>query len=57
MEEYAGEPCPWQIGDDCGGAFMMGTIDGGIFQATTGFCNSPGDRDGVSLLLKLVSNF
>ena len=26
MEEYAREPCPWRIIDDCGGAFSMGLI-------------------------------
>ncbi|KAF8793123.1 Mitochondrial import inner membrane like protein [Argiope bruennichi] len=26
MEEYAREPCPWRIVDDCGGAFTMGCI-------------------------------
>uniref|UniRef100_A0A8C9QKR5 Mitochondrial import inner membrane translocase subunit Tim17-B n=1 Tax=Spermophilus dauricus TaxID=99837 RepID=A0A8C9QKR5_SPEDA len=41
MEEYAREPCPWRIVDDCGGAFTMGTIGGGIFQAIKGFQNSP----------------
>ncbi|XP_006982505.1 mitochondrial import inner membrane translocase subunit Tim17-A isoform X1 [Peromyscus maniculatus bairdii] len=41
MEEYAREPCPWRIVDDCGGAFTMGTIGGGIFQAFKGFRNSP----------------
>ncbi|XP_024605431.1 mitochondrial import inner membrane translocase subunit Tim17-A [Neophocaena asiaeorientalis asiaeorientalis] len=33
--------CPWRIVDDCGGAFTMGTIGGGIFQAIKGFRNSP----------------
>ncbi|KAG3262452.1 TIMM17A-like [Ictidomys tridecemlineatus] len=33
MEEYAREPCPWRTVDDCGGAFTMSTIGGGIFQA------------------------
>ena len=28
MEEYAREPCPWRIIDDCGGAFSMGLIGG-----------------------------
>ncbi|KAB0353825.1 hypothetical protein FD755_023481, partial [Muntiacus reevesi] len=32
---------PWRIVDDCGGAFTMGTIGGGIFQAIKGFRNSP----------------
>ncbi|KAL1775813.1 mitochondrial import inner membrane translocase subunit Tim17-A [Sigmodon hispidus] len=41
MEEYAREPCPWRIVDDCGGAFTIGTIGGGIFQAFKGFRNSP----------------
>ncbi|KAG9333776.1 hypothetical protein JZ751_010219 [Albula glossodonta] len=41
MEEYAREPCPWRIVDDCGGAFTMGAIGGGIFQAVKGFRNSP----------------
>ncbi|KAG9493190.1 mitochondrial import inner membrane translocase subunit Tim17-A [Eleutherodactylus coqui] len=41
MEEYTREPCPWRIVDDCGGAFTMGIIGGGIFQAIKGFRNSP----------------
>jgi len=41
MEEYAREPCPWRIVDDCGGAFTMGAIGGSIFQAIKGFRNSP----------------
>ncbi|OCT91943.1 hypothetical protein XELAEV_18015000mg [Xenopus laevis] len=41
MEEYTREPCPWRIVDDCGGAFTMGMIGGGIFQAIKGFRNSP----------------
>lgn len=45
MEEYAREPCPWRIVDDCGGAFTMGAIGGGLFQAVRGFRNSP---SGVS---------
>ncbi|TST85777.1 Cysteine desulfurase, mitochondrial [Bagarius yarrelli] len=32
---------PWRIVDDCGGAFTMGAIGGGIFQAVKGFRNSP----------------
>ncbi|KAF1564081.1 Mitochondrial import inner membrane translocase subunit Tim17-A, partial [Aptenodytes patagonicus] len=32
---------PWRIIDDCGGAFTMGAIGGGIFQAIKGFRNSP----------------
>ncbi|XP_063136121.1 mitochondrial import inner membrane translocase subunit Tim17-B isoform X1 [Rattus norvegicus] len=41
MEEYAREPCPWRIVDDCGGAFTMGVIGGGVFQAVKGFRNAP----------------
>ncbi|TNN73249.1 Mitochondrial import inner membrane translocase subunit Tim17-B [Liparis tanakae] len=32
---------PWRIVDDCGGAFTMGAIGGGVFQAITGFRNAP----------------
>ncbi|XP_046683856.1 mitochondrial import inner membrane translocase subunit Tim17-B-like [Homalodisca vitripennis] len=41
MEEYTREPCPWRIVDDCGGAFTMGLIGGGVFQAIKGFRNAP----------------
>ncbi|XP_060931241.1 mitochondrial import inner membrane translocase subunit Tim17-B isoform X1 [Limanda limanda] len=41
MEEYAREPCPWRIVDDCGGAFTMGAIGGGVFQSMKGFRNAP----------------
>jgi len=41
MEEYAREPCPWRIVDDCGGAFAMGAIGGSLFQAIKGFRNAP----------------
>ncbi|TRZ03691.1 hypothetical protein DNTS_017694, partial [Danionella cerebrum] len=32
---------PWRIVDDCGGAFTMGAIGGGIFQTVKGFRNAP----------------
>uniref|UniRef100_A0A8C5PE71 Translocase of inner mitochondrial membrane 17B n=1 Tax=Leptobrachium leishanense TaxID=445787 RepID=A0A8C5PE71_9ANUR len=32
---------PWRIVDDCGGAFTMGLIGGGVFQAIKGFRNAP----------------
>ncbi|XP_067408485.1 mitochondrial import inner membrane translocase subunit Tim17-B isoform X1 [Emydura macquarii macquarii] len=32
---------PWRIVDDCGGAFTMGMIGGGVFQAIKGFRNAP----------------
>ncbi|XP_065352160.1 mitochondrial import inner membrane translocase subunit Tim17-B-like [Cloeon dipterum] len=41
MEEYAREPCPWRIVDDCGGAFTMGCIGGAVFQSIKGFRNAP----------------
>lgn len=41
MEEYTREPCPWRIVDDCGGAFTMGLIGGGVFQTVKGFRNAP----------------
>ncbi|KAK0087531.1 hypothetical protein PV325_000781 [Microctonus aethiopoides] len=41
MEEYTREPCPWRIVDDSGGAFAMGAIAGGMFQAFKGFRNAP----------------
>ncbi|XP_022363603.1 mitochondrial import inner membrane translocase subunit Tim17-B isoform X2 [Enhydra lutris kenyoni] len=34
-------PGPWRIVDDCGGAFTMGVIGGGVFQAIKGFRNAP----------------
>jgi len=41
MEEYAREPCPWRIIDDCGGAFSMGLIGGSIFNGIGGARNAP----------------
>lgn len=41
MDEYTREPCPWRIIDDCGGAFTMGLIGGGVFQSIKGFRNAP----------------
>ena len=32
---------PFRIVDDCGGAFTMGIIGGGVFQAVKGFRNAP----------------
>uniref|UniRef100_A0A493TKH0 Translocase of inner mitochondrial membrane 17B n=1 Tax=Anas platyrhynchos platyrhynchos TaxID=8840 RepID=A0A493TKH0_ANAPP len=49
MEEYAREPCPWRIVDDCGGAFTMGVIGGGVFQALKGFRNAPGCGRGLGV--------
>ncbi|KAJ8046826.1 Mitochondrial import inner membrane translocase subunit Tim17-B [Holothuria leucospilota] len=41
MEEYAREPCPWRIIDDCGGAFSMGCIGGGLVHSILGARNAP----------------
>lgn len=40
-EEYAREPCPYRIVDDCGGAFAMGAIGGGLFSLMKGWRNAP----------------
>ena len=40
MEEYAREPCPWRIVDDCGGAFAMGAIGGTVFHSIKGMNDS-----------------
>lgn len=44
MEEYAREPCPWRIVDDCGGAFAMGAIGGTVFHSIKGFRNAPAGK-------------
>lgn len=41
MEEYAREPCPMRIVDDCGGAFAMGAIGGSVFHTISGFRHAP----------------
>ncbi|CAD5119417.1 DgyrCDS8030 [Dimorphilus gyrociliatus] len=41
MEEYAREPCPWRIVDDCGGAFSLGIIGGSLLHAFKGWRNAP----------------
>jgi len=41
MEDYAREPCPWRIMEDCGGAFSMGAIGGSVFHGIKGFRNAP----------------
>ena len=34
-------PCPHRIIDDCGGAFGMGCLGGGLFHLIKGMRNSP----------------
>ena len=41
MDQYTREPCPWRIVSDCGGAFTMGIIGGGIFGFGGGVKNAP----------------
>jgi hypothetical protein len=40
-EAYQRDPCPYRILDDCGGAFAMGAIGGGLFSLVKGYRNSP----------------
>lgn len=39
--DYSRDPCPWRILDDCGGAFCLGFIGGGLFSAVGGARNAP----------------
>lgn len=52
--EDAREPCPYRIVDDCGGAFSMGAIGGGLFSAFKGYRHAPpGQRlKGISGAVK-----
>ncbi|XP_016962458.1 probable mitochondrial import inner membrane translocase subunit Tim17 4 [Drosophila biarmipes] len=46
--EYNRQPCPIRIVEDCGCAFVMGTIGGSLFQYLKGFRNAPaGLRRGL----------
>uniref|UniRef100_A0A8C6G849 Uncharacterized protein n=1 Tax=Mus spicilegus TaxID=10103 RepID=A0A8C6G849_MUSSI len=51
MKEYASEPCPCRIVDDCVGAFTMGVIGGGVFQAIKGL-----PVRALTTLLKVLSS-
>ena len=53
--EDAREPCPWRIIDDCGGAFTLGAIGGGLFSAFKGYRHAPaGQRiKGISSAVKV----
>ncbi|XP_020799374.1 probable mitochondrial import inner membrane translocase subunit Tim17 4 [Drosophila serrata] len=39
--DYNRQPCPMRIVEDCGCAFMVGSLGGGLFQFAKGFRNSP----------------
>ncbi|XP_040583452.1 mitochondrial import inner membrane translocase subunit Tim17-A [Lepeophtheirus salmonis] len=39
--EYAREPCPWRVIDDCGGAFTMGLLGGTLFNGIMGARHAP----------------
>ncbi|VDI62013.1 mitochondrial import inner membrane translocase subunit TIM17 [Mytilus galloprovincialis] len=41
MEVLPNRRSPWRIVDDCGGAFSMGCIGGGIFHGIKGMRNAP----------------
>ncbi|KAK3870501.1 hypothetical protein Pcinc_024279 [Petrolisthes cinctipes] len=46
---------PWRIVEDCGGAFALGTIGGGLFQSVNGFQQAPkGLSNRLSGSLKTV---
>uniref|UniRef100_A0A4W2INX1 Uncharacterized protein n=1 Tax=Bos indicus x Bos taurus TaxID=30522 RepID=A0A4W2INX1_BOBOX len=49
MEEYAQEPCPWRIVDDCGRAFTM--AGGGGARFSTIKCGLMRLREGLYLFL------
>lgn len=40
-DQYNREPCPWRIIGDCGGAFSMGILGGGLFNFVGGARNAP----------------
>lgn len=39
--DYTRDPCPWRILDDCGGAFSLGFVGGGLFAMVGGARNAP----------------
>ncbi|XP_020803602.1 probable mitochondrial import inner membrane translocase subunit Tim17 4 [Drosophila serrata] len=39
--DYTRQPCPIRIVEDCGCAYLMGSIGGGLFQLIKGIRNSP----------------
>lgn len=41
MDEFVRDPCPFRIVSDCGAAFAMGTLGGGIIHAYKGYRNAP----------------
>lgn len=41
MVEYTRQPCPIRVVEDCGCAFLMGSIGGSLFQYMRGFRNAP----------------
>ncbi|KAK4470408.1 hypothetical protein MN116_005965 [Schistosoma mekongi] len=41
MDEFTRDPCPFRIISDCGAAFAMGTIGGGIVHFYKGYRNAP----------------
>lgn len=41
MDEFVRDPCPFRIVSDCGAAFAMGTLGGGIIHSYKGYRNAP----------------
>ncbi|CAH8542312.1 unnamed protein product [Dicrocoelium dendriticum] len=41
MDEFVRDPCPFRIVSDCGAAFAMGSIGGGLIHMYKGYRNSP----------------
>jgi len=39
--DYNRDPCPWRILDDCGGAYSLGFLGGGLFSMVGGARNAP----------------
>ncbi|CAL8095117.1 unnamed protein product [Calicophoron daubneyi] len=41
MDEFVRDPCPFRIVSDCGAAFAMGAIGGGLVHSYKGYRNAP----------------
>ena len=46
---------PWRIVDDCGGAFSMGCIGGGVVHAILGARNAPSVSDTGSIHFRVCN--
>ena len=52
-------PSPWRILEDCGAAFVMGCIGGGVFSYWKGYRNSPpvSYPPGINIVTCVVSSY